>query len=209
MVRRRFAGDSEGTERMFATPEVRDGALASLGEAAPLANEEYANTSWWSDALLLQEVPTSSDTSGDSAPQQSYLHTLIRDQLDLRGMSIRELAKACGTTTTVVSRWVTSDPQRRVIPESRGCVQLARALDLPVVEVLVAAGRIPPPDGRPHHPYEAEIKRLTLALDLALRRMPLTHFRVVYRIVAGQVRSLTTTADDLTVDEMAGGTDSE
>jgi hypothetical protein len=72
------------------------------------------------------------------------LHKVLRDELKARGWGTRDLATRLEVRFGVVARWVTEDESGRVVPLPGMCVQLARVLDLDVIDVFRHAGYLPP-----------------------------------------------------------------
>ena len=103
----------------------------------------------------------------------SILHTVIREELTAREWSLSQLAEALGVRLGVVSRWLSDDPGKRVVPLPHACVQIAEALGLDVIEVFRLAGYLPPME-KPHeqHPHAADIKSTQRLLGRILKSIP-------------------------------------
>lgn len=86
------------------------------------------------------------------------LHIVLREEMSERKMGVQQLADAIGVKYGVASRWVAEDEAKRVVPQPRTLVQLAKLFDLSVTDVFEYAGYLPVRNGAEGRDPEIDIR---------------------------------------------------
>src|SRR5262245_52651260 len=119
--------------------------------------------------------------------READLHVFLRGELEARGWKVRDLAEKCGRNPAVVSRWLALEPHSRVVPDIKGVLDLAEALELDPLEVAVHAAYLPPQDGAPEDPDEVQIAQILRTFGRQLRAAPADKRAVVLQLAAAIV----------------------
>jgi transcriptional regulator with XRE-family HTH domain len=117
---------------------------------------------------------------------ESDLHELLREELAKRGWSTQHFADRLGVRFGVVSRWLSENPGKRVVPLPGMCVQIAAVLDFDVLEVFMHAGYLPVLKWEEGGGRDPDVQAVLLRLDRILTRVPADQ-RTLAVILAGAV----------------------
>lgn len=99
------------------------------------------------------------------------MNMLLREEMAARDWRVRDLAERLNVRFGVVSRWVCSDDNKRVVPAPLMCFRIAELFALDPVHVFRKAGYWPVED-LPRHPHQDEIEGLVRLLARIMRRVP-------------------------------------
>jgi transcriptional regulator with XRE-family HTH domain len=72
----------------------------------------------------------------EAEPVDEFLKT----EMALRHWTKAKLAEECDVSESLVSKWVSDDPRRRVLPSPQSCAKIAAALGADLDQVLALAG---------------------------------------------------------------------
>lgn len=96
------------------------------------------------------------------------IHAFLASELRRRDWNVSRLADACDTGISLVARWVTDDPKRRVRPSPASCQRIAKALNVDVDYVLALAGHR---EDMPRTTERREVDPVQAELDQRLERL--------------------------------------
>lgn len=101
------------------------------------------------------------------------------------------MSSALGVRYGVASRWVSEDPQARVVPVPTTLVQIAELLDIDVYDAFRHAGYLPRvnQDGS-GLPHEAEMQALMRRFRRILRAIPPSQWAVAAVVMGVQLDQL-------------------
>lgn len=90
----------------------------------------------------------------------------------------------------VVSRWLSDDPAKRVVPLPPTLVQIAEVLDWDAVEVFIHAGFLPRMDDQQPLPHEHEIRIVTRRLRRMLQAVHDPDWQLAYSVAQAHIDGL-------------------
>lgn len=131
-------------------------------------------------------------STGSRRRSPSILHVVVREELVTRQWSLSHLADTLGVRLGVVSRWLSDDEDKRVVPLPNACVQLAETLGLDVIEVFRLAGYLPMEVNHQSatHEHEAEIRTMQRLLGRMLKSIPPEGWALAYPITVAYIDGL-------------------
>lgn len=102
---------------------------------------------------------------------ETSVNKLLAEEMAARDWRVRDLAEHLNVRFGVVSRWVSSDEKKRVVPAPLMCFKIAKVFNLDPILVFRKAGYWPVED-LPQHAHQEEIEGLLRLLARILRRVP-------------------------------------
>jgi len=119
----------------------------------------------------------------------STLHKFIREELEARQWTNTQLADQLKVQPGVISRWLTEDDDKRVVPMPQMCAQIAESLGVDATEVLRYAGYLPLNSQSPG-PHDEEIRVLTRRLRRMLKATPDEEWCLAYALSEAELDGL-------------------
>lgn len=104
---------------------------------------------------------------------------VIRDELNGRHWKVKYFADLLGVQVGVVSRWLHTNPEKRMTPMPSTVIQIADLLGIDRMQALRDAGYLPHMDlERPDSPHADQIEAANRRLQRILADMPEQHWPI-------------------------------